>query len=792
MKQDDSNPNIPDPHASVHPENIGPYRILETLGRGGMGTVYLAEQQQPVNRHVALKVINWGMESENIVARFHSERQALALMNHPYIATVYDGGTTREGMPFFAMEAVEGEPILEFCDSHKLATQARLELFLKVCEGVQHAHQKLVIHRDLKPSNILVKLRDGVPEPKLIDFGIAKSSKAGNSKKDPNLTLDGTPLGTPLYMSPEQVEGKGLDARVDVYALGVLLYELLVGAAPFESKNADYYHMLVKVMEEEPLLPSTRLTSLGSETAKITQNRQTDSKALSKLLKGDLDWIILKAMEKDRERRYESVSQLKDDVLRHFRNEPVNAKPKSTSYRVGKFVQRHKIGVVAAAMVLLALLLGVIGTTFGLLQAINARDEAKISEERALATLTFLEKVLASVDPSLEGRQMRIVDLLDKALAMVDHDLTDQPLVESSVRRTVGWSFLEMGHYREAEAQLQKAYDDQRKVLGDQHLDTLNTYNALGRLYYKVGRFSQAEAVHSRVFEIEKEVLGPSHPTTLWTQYNLAKAIDKQGQLPKAEAIYRDIITRRSSLLGTTHSHTLVTKNSLALLLAFDNRSSEGERLQINTMRLLQETLGENHPQTINAMANLVAIYALGNKPQEGKDLAEKTIELQRRVLGNTHPETLETQTYFAATLVKLGNLDHAETILNRILDVQIDTIGGKNPETLMTSAFLSKTLFLSGKINEALGLSRKTQQIAANIFETPHWVSGLAMSVEALCLHDLNQGTEIEIKHQNALKQLKPFQNHEKELVRNSLRDFYLAKGEKEKANRLSDTSKL
>jgi serine/threonine protein kinase/WD40 repeat protein len=377
-----------DAYRSPSSGQIGPYRLLRKLGAGGMGEVYEAEQREPVRRKVALKLIKWGMDTRSVVARFEAERQALAMMDHPCIAKVFDAGATDQGRPYFAMELVKGVPITDYCDRHKLPTQQRLELFMQVCEGVQHAHQKGIIHRDIKPSNVLVTIQDDKPVPKIIDFGVAKATEQRLTEKTVFTEL-GQLVGTPEYMSPEQAEMTGLDidTRTDVYSLGVLLYELLSGALPFEPRElrqAGYDEIRRRIREDEPAKPSTRVSSLGEAASTAASNRGTEAGALIKRLRGDLDWISMKALEKDRTRRYGSPADLAADVARHLHSEPVLAGPPSTAYKMKKFVRRHRFGVATASVIALALVLGVLGTTYGM---VNARREARRAEASNLFAL---------------------------------------------------------------------------------------------------------------------------------------------------------------------------------------------------------------------------------------------------------------------------------------------------------------------------------------------------------------------------------------------------------------------
>jgi len=376
-------PIVPEPRSPEQPEEIGPFRILEVLGEGGMGTVYLAEQRQPVRRRVALKVVRLGLATRDVLARFEAERQALAMMSHPHIAKVFDAGTTPDGRPYFAMEYVAGVPVTEYCDRQRLDLEGRLQLFVAICQGIQHAHQKGIVHRDIKPSNILVQMQDGTPVPKIIDFGVAKALEHRLTEKT-LFTEHGRIVGTPEYMSPEQAEMSGLavDTRTDIYSLGVVLYELLVGNLPFDGRKlreAGYFEIQRQIREVEPPKPSTRISTMGDGGRELAQQRRLDAAALTKRLRGDLDWITMKAIEKDPTRRYQAASEFASDVMRFLAHEPVTAGPPSATYRLLKFARRHRGGLIAAAAVMVSLVAGLVGVVAFAVRAKSMEAEARAS-----------------------------------------------------------------------------------------------------------------------------------------------------------------------------------------------------------------------------------------------------------------------------------------------------------------------------------------------------------------------------------------------------------------------------
>jgi len=546
---------------------IGRYHLLQKIGEDGMGEVWLAEQKEPVRRRVALKLIKAGMNSREVIARFESERQALALMDHPAIAKVLDADATPEGAPYFVMEYVAGAPITTYCDNHRLSTRQRLELFVHVCEGVQHAHQKAIIHRDLKPSNILITEVDGRPAPKIIDFGVAKALTQ-KLTADTVFTHVGAMIGTPEYMSPEQAlsSGEDIDTRIDVYSLGIILYELLAGAPPIELRKIALDEFLRRLREEEPPKPSTRIRTQDAATsAELARKRQSEPPALAKLMRGDLDSIALKALEKDRSRRYGSPSDFAADIKRYLNNEAVSAAPPSAAYRARKFARRHRAALATAAAFAVVLM---VAAAVSIRQSIRANREAAVAQ----AVNDFLQNdVLAQAsaanqsgsrakpDPHLEVRTAT-----DRAATRIAGKFERQPEVEASIRDTIGQTYLDLGLYAEAQTQFERARDLRRRVLGAEDQKTLWTVHNLGRSAELQGNYAEAEAIHSQNLGIRRRVLGSEHPDTLRSMLNLATAYYRQGKYAQAEELYRQTLEIRRRVLGPDHPDTLNSLNNLA------------------------------------------------------------------------------------------------------------------------------------------------------------------------------------------------------------------------------------
>jgi non-specific serine/threonine protein kinase/serine/threonine-protein kinase len=610
-------------------QQIGRYRLLQKVGEGGMGEVWLAEQKEPVRRRVALKVVKAGMNTREVIARFESERQALALMDHPAIAKVFDAGSTAQGAPYFVMEYVAGVPITAYCDNHRLSTRARLELFLHVCEGVQHAHQKAIIHRDLKPSNILVTEVDGRATPKIIDFGVAKALTQ-KLTADTMFTRVGALIGTPEYMSPEQAlsSGEDIDTRTDVYSLGIILYELLVGAPPIELRKIAFEEFLRRLREEEPLKPSTKICTQDRATStEVARKRHTEPPALAKQMRGDLDSIALKALEKDRSRRYGSPSDLAADIGRYLRNESVLAVPPSAAYRARKFARRYRAALVTAAAFLLVLILA---AGISIRQSIRANREAAVAQ----AVNDFLQNdLLAQASAANQSRpgakpdaDLKVRTALDRAALRITGKFERQPEVEATIRDTIGETYMDLGLYPEARTQLERALDLHRRVLGAENPKTLKTISRLGYTAYLQGKSAEAEALLGRTLEIQRRVLGSEHPDTVKSADNLAIVYWEQGKYAEAEVLDSQTLEIQRRLLGPEHPATLAAMAHLANVYHYQGKYAQAEALCSQTLETRRRVLGPEHPDTLTSMNNLANVYLAQGKYAEAEALCSQTL----------------------------------------------------------------------------------------------------------------------------------------------------------------------
>jgi serine/threonine protein kinase len=780
---------------------IGPYRLLQLIGEGGFGSVFMAEQEKPVRRKVALKIIKLGMDTRQVIARFEAERQALALMDHPNIAKVLDAGATEAGRPYFVMELVKGDPIVEYCDKNNLSIEDRLELFAQVCNAVQHAHTKGIIHRDIKPSNILVSTQDGRPNAKVIDFGIAKATSARLTEKT-LFTEHKALIGTPEYMSPEQAEGSlDIDTRTDVYSLGVLLYELLTGTTPFSSKelrSAAYAEIQRIIREVEPPKPSTRISSNAETIASVAARRHTEPKRLGTLVRGELDWIVMKALEKDRQRRYETANGLAMDIRRHLAGEAVLAAPPSTAYRARKFVRRNKGVVTAGAAVAAALLLGLVGTAWQAKRAANQRDlaeaaraseadqrrqadaaraeaqaqqaraeaqeaqakeqeaEAKKQAAIAEAVAKFQTDMLAAVDPNqlpkdpATGEPLKdavtVVQAMAAAVKVLDEGaLKDQPLVEARVRRTIGSTLHELARYDDAEPNLRKSVALLRTALPAGHRQITATVNNLAVLLQDQNKLAEAESLLREVLATDRTTLPAGHPSIAIGLDNLAKLLQVQDRLTEAESLQREALAIRRAALPAGHPDIAVGVNNLAMLLQAQNKLAEAEPLLREALELDRAALPAGHPELAGTLTNLASLLLVQNELTEAEPLLREAIQILRAALPAGHPEIAPSLNSLGRVLQEQNRLAEAEPLYREALAINRAALPAGHPHLATSLNNLAMLLQDQNKFAEAEPLFREACQVVRTALPAGHPSIATILNNLSLILLTLSKFAEAE-----------------------------------------------
>ena len=682
-------------------ESIGAYRLVKKLGEGGMGQVWLAEQTAPVKRQVAVKLIKGGWYDSSVIQRFEAERQSLAIMDHPAIAKVFDAGSTPDGQPYFVMEYVAGKPITRYCDEKKLKVRERLELFIKVCEGVQHAHQKAIIHRDLKPSNILVAETDGRAVPRIIDFGIAKAISAQADLEQTMFTQAGMMVGTLGFMSPEQADPnvRDVDTRTDVYSLGVVLYALLTGMLPFDSedrKKRPLDEVLRQLREEDAPSPSIKLTTGKEPATAAAERRGATPKQLVRILKGDLDWITTKAVERERARRYGTPTELAADVRRYLEKRPVVARPASTPYRLKRYVQRHRVGVAVAAGAMGLLM------AFGVVQALQLRQTTR-ERDRANRITDFMTSMFVVSDPSeAKGNKVTAREILDKASGEIDAGLAKDPELQAQMMYVMGSVYENLGLYSRARPLVERAVEIQKRVLGPKHPKTLRSMHLVAFDLQQEGRYAEAKKLEAETLEQLREVVGPTHPDTLAAMTSMGLLLEYEGHHAEAEKMFREALEGQRKKLGSEHPVTLAGMRNLAWGLRDQGKAAEAERVDRDALEIERRVYGLERQETLATMDSLGTILEDQGKYEEAEKLFREALEAERRVLGPEHPLTLGTMTNLGSLLQKDGRLAEAEKLDRETLEIKRRVLGPQHPETLLTTNNLASILLSEAHYEEA------------------------------------------------------------------------------------------
>jgi serine/threonine protein kinase len=778
------------PTRQVSGSDVGPYKLLEKIGEGGMGVVYLAEQEIPIRRRVAVKIIKPGMDSDHVVARFETERQALALMNHPEIAKALDAGITDAGQHYFVMELVTGVPITDYCDRHQLTLAERLELLIRVCQAIQHAHQKGIIHRDIKPSNVLVMLHDGRPMPKLIDFGLAKAidPAVGGLAEQSLYTQFGQVIGTLEYMSPEQaaIGAVDIDTRCDIYSLGVVLYELLTGSTPLRSDTArqrPYGEILDRIRHEEPPKPSARLMATA-DIDLVAARRQIVPARLLRQVQGELDWIVGKAMEKDRAARYETAGGFARDLRRHLDGEPVEAGPPSARYRLGKLARKHRAALATAAAFGAVLIGAAAMSTWQAVRAIRGEDMARRSESEARAVLAFFrEKVVAAARPvgwqGGLGKAVTLRQALDAAERSIAEDFADRPTIEASIRDAFGESYYYLGDPVPAVQQHERARALRAAALGRDHADTVTSMGNLAMAYLAAGRNADAIALAQESLALVRAKLGPDHPDTLLSMNNLATAYWSTGRNGEALPLFERARALRAAVLGADHPDTILSMNNLAMAYLRGGRIAEAIALELEALDLRRMKLGPDHPETVASMNNLATAYRDAGRFADALALLEETVKLHRVKLGPDHPETLVFLSNLALTYRDTGRVADAIAMQRETLRLRLAKLGPDHPDTLLSRYNLALSYQDAGRIADAIAMQQETLRLDCAKLGPDHPQTLDAMIALALAYRDGGRLTDAFPLLERALelRQAKLGPGHPRTLMAmNSLAEAHLA----------------
>lgn len=752
---------------------IGPYRLLEPLGQGGMGIVYRAVQSEPVNRQVAIKVIKPGLDTREIVARFRAEQRALAVMDHPFIAKVLEAGCTQTGRPYFVMELADGLSISEYSDRHHLSIEARLHLIIKVCAAVQHAHAKSIIHRDIKPSNVLIVENEGQPVPKVIDFGVAKALDR-DPMEQTILTQTTQFIGTPIYMSPEQFDSsiQDIDTRADIYSLGVLTYEILTGCTPFERGRLGplpLEEVRRIIREEEPPRPSYRVHVLGERAKQQAVLRGTDPDRLARRLKGDLDWIVMKAMEKGRERRYETANELADDLRRYLSYEPVLASPPSRWYRIKRTLWRHRVAVAFAAAILTLSVIGTLGTTAGLIATRQAnkrlvvalaseaqqvkiaererelaereREVAKVEREVAESVVLFLNRdLLSAATPSMEpgkGHDIRMRDVLSSAGVNLDKatgpggPLQNKPLVESHIRYAIGHTFLSLGLPSDALEHLERA----RQLLESADVREevkLPTLSALSEAYNHVGKTIEGIDLAKLVVQGLEKVHGADSEKVLDGKYNLAVQLHSVGKFEECKHIFEDLCRLRSARYGPTDWMTLETELGLAGVNVQLKDFHAAEELFQKALRVGRERQDPNVIKFV--LQGLAEIRFEQGDYESAYSMLEESYENAVTHYGPEHSETIEILGQMGIVAADLGNFEEANSKLRAVYEANVKASGPIGTRTVASRLNLVATLWNGNFRKEAddLILTHLAETINASGHDNT-WVRRLFFQIDLM-----------------------------------------------------------
>jgi len=673
-------------------KHIGPYRITGLIGQGGMAEVYKAvRDDDQYQKQVAIKVIRHDRVSF-LIGRFWHERQILANLEHSNIARFLEGGTTDEGIPYLVMEYIEGDPITIYCDKYNLTIRQRLELFRSVCNAVQYAHRNLVIHRDLKPSNILVTA-DGVP--KLLDFGIAKLLNSDLAVEYPNATVTSYRMMTPEYASPEQVRGEQVTTATDVYSLGAVLYELLTKERPYQFDTRSFSEMERVICEKEPELPS----------AVVTRTHPAKKK-LSREFGRELDSIVLKAMEKDSQRRYSTVAQFADDINRYLDGLPILARTSTFSYRAFKFARRHRTAVALAAFFILLL------AGFATVMTFQASRIAK-ERDRANQVTEFLVNLFEVSNPSeSKGNTITARELLNESTKKIERDLRDQPEVQAALMDTMGRVYRNLGLYNTSIPLLEKALKIRKETFGEESTEVASTMNILSEALYNAGKYEAAEPLARKALSIRRKILGNEHPDVADSLNSLGFGLFQSGDYDQCEIILREALAIRQKVFAAESVEVANSMNELGLVLKVKRKTDEAETLYRRALAIRRKLYGNNHPEVSTTLNNLGRLLVDKGNYNEAEKLLREAVELDRKILGKDHPDLAITMSSLGWTLREEKKFEEAEKTFRDALEIRKRALGDVHPAVGTNLYALGVVLFEKGDVDQGELFLKDAQEV--------------------------------------------------------------------------------
>ncbi len=709
-------------------DRIGRYKLLQQIGEGGCGVVFMAEQWEPVRRRVALKVVKPGMDTKSVIARFEAERQALAMMDHPNIAHVFDAGATESGRPFFVMELVRGVKITDYCDQHSLTTTARLTLFIQVCEAIQHAHQKGIIHRDIKPSNILVTAtEDGTALPKVIDFGIAKATTGQRLTDKTLFTAFEMLIGTPAYMSPEQaaLTSVDVDTRTDIYSLGVLLYELLTGSTPFDTGEllkAGLDEIRRVIREQDPVRPSTRLSKMTrADLTTIAQQRRSEPPRLIRAITGDLDWIAMKALEKDRRRRYETANAFAQDIKRYMDDEAISARPPSALYKFHKMVRRNKLLFIGIGFILALFVASLVVVSAALakerlahLEAAAGLAAAQTQTAKSEQVTEFLEAMLRNVGPSYaHGHDASMLrEILDQTAQRVGKELTNQPAVEAELRTLIGQVYLEIGRYEQAQEMQRVALAINRKLHGAESKEAAASLNELGLAYARDGRFADAVAAHQEALAIRRHLPGDNDAAVAESLSNLGAMYTQQGKVAEGKALVEEALRIREKKFGPRSLDAASSLRSLSIILGDEGKWAEAEAMAREVLEIRREQIGPEDPLVATTLCDVAWAAGGQGKLEEAEALEREALAMRQKLLSADDPDVAKSLYLVGDRLRQRHLLEQALPYLTKALDIERKAQRGDRPAALDTMHSLGQLLEEQGQLTQAEDVDRQALEL--------------------------------------------------------------------------------